>query len=437
MGRLCAKHRAYGKKNLITILMTAKQYIDSSYGAGTATLAYPDDRTIVETEHGAEEKPGALEALLSARAALPTPQTGEHKQTLQEIADSLNTTPAGLFNKVFDLSQEFSAKVQLNDEYGLSSPWHEYLDTLYNLYHYGSSREWRVPEAPWIENLHCFESYVEHFVPQATPEIQRRIMKQVQDYIESRVHPQSIFSIDKWRLDEFGQKALTVYAKHGEWLLIPCLHDAERPHYDFATRNVLEEAIKLSRLGCTFPILTHEGSSAALDGISQHLALLCSSMLRELGTEIRSGEAVSLGSWLHGNVYASPGEPWPTAGYKMMRWFDEYPVGFGIDPSMLKSFQRETRAEMDSETAKRWTIGGDWEGNGRTLGPKVPLECVKCVYCWKANEEEMRTWAARNTPWADVVSFEAVGIITWYGLRAAEIAKEEGLSLLEVWERLI
>jgi hypothetical protein len=153
-------------------------------------------------------------------------------------------------------------------------------------------------------------------------------------------------------------------------------------------------------------LVFHETGSAALSGIGAEKAILSARRAIERGYTPRTGEVNETPIFSGGDrdiKDRASGTVWTAfamkGSYTTSRWFDEYPVAFGISQEGLVEHQEQqayrTRGLFDS-------------GEGIMAGPEIPLTLVKAVYAPSLALPRAREWVAANClPGTPVVSQEA------------------------------
>jgi len=192
------------------------------------------------------------------------------------------------------------------------------------------------------------------------------------------------------------------YNMQGEWhKIIP----PDTPDSVFLVRpQILIEAAELEdTLTRPEADLFHPTSSAALDGIGRHRALLSAQRLHDIGEVIVSGEELK-------DQYDPLEEPTQavmmtnlfSGMWATKQWFDEFPVIFGFQSSQMENYAAAFRRSGSPHP--------DFHGynaNGHHVGPTVPLEPVTVAYTPARHLPELRAWADTHSPHTATISLEA------------------------------
>ena len=153
----------------------------------------------------------------------------------------------------------------------------------------------------------------------------------------------------------------------------------------YVTEDVYEELTDPIRKNESFfEGCGHATTSAALDGISKHKALLSRSRLAELGDSAVSGERADPIPKVYVQEHLNYG-----LQYSDISWFNEFPVDIELD-------KRKTYPLRD--------IAPD---HGISLGHEVPIDAVSALYAPSSNKTELEGWKDKNCPNAKVHSYEA------------------------------
>lgn len=131
--------------------------------------------------------------------------------------------------------------------------------------------------------------------------------------------------------------------------------------------------------------LNHATTSAALDGIARHGALLSRTFLSQRGESPQSGERADLGSRVHVDTEFNYGKQ-----YSLVGWFDEFPV------------QIEFHQTVDQY---REPYAPDW---GISLGHEVPIDQIKTLYVPSQYIAKAESWTSQYCPFVTVKSIELV-----------------------------
>ena len=266
--------------------------------------------------------------------------------------------------------------------------------------------------------LSDFESFKEVWLKDLDGRSEGNFVEKMGMFMEKVVHPYRM--VQYWAKDLRSRDALNKMVLYkGEWCILPTTE--EGVFLEMVDRLVVEEAIKIIDDDCEiFPDLYHVTGGCVLDEILQDRELKSGNLLVEEGRGAKVGEAYrafglraeeQAGTILSlGNVYADRGLNY--GGYSTVRWFDEYPVGFGIDQDAMERYLRSQGRDPGS------VIRETSRGGGTVLGERVPLEgVIKVIYCMEINKNEVEEKLKKNGVDIPVVSFESYNLIRFFDAR--------------------
>jgi hypothetical protein len=225
-------------------------------------------------------------------------------------------------------------------------------------------------------------------------------------FTERVVHPKRILKLYPPTSETYDITQRGIYERHGIWHPIP----SDSKESLFVEEGVIKEICELSSvLDQSEADLFHATGSAALDGISQHKALLSAGESEARGNPIKTGE------YLHrskdGEIPVGGtngledlyGSSLMDAGYATIRWFNEFPVVFGFRADEIEEYLR-------SQNMRRINVKGT-SGNGHLLGKSTPLSFVRAIYTLRPYMESLTTWANSNLIDRPVISIEAATLL--------------------------
>ncbi|HSX35805.1 MAG TPA: hypothetical protein VLH84_02615 [Patescibacteria group bacterium] len=274
---------------------------------------------------------------------------------------------------------------------------YELIDALY--------RGWSVSQQSADQSgdavLNSFESFCAAFAPDLDTHLVGRLINKV-GYFNRFVVGQRILEVD------YGDTASTPqgfgrYNCAGEWL---CLDRSSR-HRRYIDKEIVDEVQELNE---SWPdpskLVFHESGSAALAGIGAEKAILSGVRAIKRGYVPKTGEFIEHPVFSGGDRRVedrASGTIWAAFGmsgsYTCIRWFDEYPVAFGISQEDLIEYRRQQGHKIPElfET-----------GEGIMAGPEIPLALARVIYVPKQAILGAKTWVAENcTPGTRAISLEA------------------------------
>ena len=252
--------------------------------------------------------------------------------------------------------------------------------------------------------LKDFESFISVFAKGVDRKTLGNFMQRVDRFIQIVVHPKRIMKAwpEGHRMKGFYE--MGIYKHEGAW--VPLEHK-RWSGVEYIELGLLKEIIDLKESGYMKPGLYHTTGSATLDGISKQKAILSAREAIKREEEVKTGEyntyighdnhSVSGRKQGLGDVHVSRSLH---TGYTIARWFNEYPLAFGIA-------EERTRKHLKEIDEKSDTAFINWAGEGIRLGPEIPLDLVDVIYCEQIYLDKLKQWVSKNTPHAKVVSIEA------------------------------
>ncbi|MCK4136291.1 hypothetical protein ACQUJZ_22540 [Ralstonia pseudosolanacearum] len=282
------------------------------------------------------------------------------------------------------------------------------IDCLYNLF----LLQKRENQPAWISKLGSFESFVDHFCPQANKGEQARLISHIEYFIGTRL-PRRLK--EKPYDPRDGVETGPVYDGTGNWVELPKA---------WVDRRIVDEAVRLLDDG--FPdreeLFVHGTGSAAIGDIGKNRAIQSAASVMRAGGKVVTGEyATFIARDGHtqmtaskeglGDVYTSE-EGLGSDSYTLQRWFDETQVTFGISKAKQRAYN-----EANGIIKPYDNVGNE----GVRVGPVVPLENVVAVSAPKAGEGKIRSWIELHCPHAKFASYEAINLLeskNLYGMLA-------------------
>lgn len=251
-------------------------------------------------------------------------------------------------------------------------------------------------------SLNGFDAFTKRYGGEFSKKALANLGKRIQRYIDIVIHPDRILLAFPETHRLYGNRS--IYNTSGEWFRIPT--DSTLQPQVYVERKVIEEIIDLQSVDHRSPSLYHASGSAALPGIAKHNALLSAKKLTESDHTIMTGEYVGYINWngysVSGgkkglsNIYTSKS---PHTGYCTFRWFDEYPVVFGISETKLRKYLQDSNIDTDPYLE-------NLAGEGITIGPSVPLYLVETLYANFVNLDSLKKWQQLHAPHIQVRSLE-------------------------------
>jgi hypothetical protein len=279
-------------------------------------------------------------------------------------------------------------------------------DALYNLYMIGSTQGLPLP---WIKNLMGFDSFVRHFCPSANAKSLSWIQDNLNVFL--RLHVSSALIVH-------GDRRATLYCSQemnwGKTLLYAhklLSHElCVKEHW--ADSAVLSEfrSLKDNKVLDDVELIFHATGSAALSGIGAQGGIFSANKVLSSGGRVVTGEYVS---WINshtdvsisggssglGDVYTLRHSSLSSSVYTSTRWFDEYPIVFGVN--------LEKQMHLTKSMGLNVNYFNDRKGEGILTGPSIPLENISFISSPKKNEKDVQAWVHTHCPWVKFVSKEA------------------------------
>ncbi|MDA8453591.1 hypothetical protein M4R22_02330 [Acidovorax sp. GBBC 3334] len=329
------------------------------------------------------------------------------KKSIRQIASESGVSIHGLENYFQERLNDFFEKTKNSNgrSYG---EYNSLIESLYNIFLHSQDEE-----APsWVKKTRSFDSFVEHFCPQASKKSQANLIYQVESFCRQSLPPM-LQRTSLWGDD--NDNIQPIYNGARNWLKLP---------EALVARDVIKEARELANNGYweKDDLFVHGTGSAAIDNFAKNQAIWSASLAISKGDKVATGEFASYilsddgetsftgGNSGLGDVYTSE-DGLSSKCYTKQRWFDEFPITFGI--SQIK--QKEYNIKNKVERSYRNPVN-----DGITVGPVVPLENVVAVSAPKANEARVRSWIEAHCPHAQFISYEAATLLdskTMFGLR--------------------
>lgn len=278
------------------------------------------------------------------------------------------------------------------------------------------------------EQLQSFDSFWQKFAP-ADPNntLRIRFHRAMSLFMRDRVHTSRVIQVPA--------EGTSVYSAEGDWVEIPRIPLGERR---FVDKPVLDEVINfltstglpaseilqilrrqrdgtaqpgttgasnIERLG--IPGFFHATGSAALPGIENDGALHSSTIVDRSGGEILTGEFATTRRDAQATIPDVFVDEKPNLAYTVIRWFNEFPVFFGVtEEAALANLTRERGRQA---TRKDLFTG---EG-GLTIGSTFPLGEVSSIMAEAIYLDRLRPWVqAHCSPGCRVISREAYDLLT-------------------------
>lgn len=320
------------------------------------------------------------------------------KKSIKQIASESGVSTDELEKHFQDRLDDFFEKTKNSNwrSYGEYTP---LVENLYNIFLH--SQDEQAPS--WVKKARSFDSFVAHFCPQASKKSQSDLISQIEYFCRQSLPPM-LQRTSRWGAD--NDNTQPIYNGPRNWLKFP---------QALVTREVIEEARELINNGYweKDDLFVHGTGSAAIDNFAKNQAIWSASLAISKGDKVATGEfasyisshdgetSVSGGNSGLGNVYTSE-EGLSSQSYTMQRWFDEFPVTFGISQTKQKEYNVHNKVERSYRNP----------GNeGITVGPIVPLENVVAISAPKADEARVRSWIETHCPHAQFISYEAATLL--------------------------
>jgi len=312
------------------------------------------------------------------------------------------------------------------------------LEEMYCLFLSARSGEYKE-SIPWVDRFNSFDSFEKHFCPEITPKGRVFMKHNIQTFLEYGAHTERFLHISLEGRGHFDS-SLGFFEASGSWSVLPEESGWDDIYY-FAEEATMREIVELIRSGYREPDYSHATGSSALKNIGKSGAILSSNEAKKEGVEISTGEFVSFNNDIPlaerrglSSVYVDRGGP--RYGYHSINWFDEYFVNFGISKEKQDSFMRTTDFRYGLMGEGDEKLSADFGGEGAVIGPKVPLESVNFVYCWKKYQEQTEEWKNTFCPHAKVISYEAASVLSQFGRSVNAMAIEQQMRPEDVWLKL-
>ncbi|CAN7393102.1 hypothetical protein LJR230_002316 [Trinickia sp. LjRoot230] len=282
------------------------------------------------------------------------------------------------------------------------------VDKLYNLFVLVGNAE----SSAWLGHMRNFDSFVDHFCPQADLDSKRRLVDCVTSFVQICVLPMELYRPDL-RL-RGGDAAMPAYADPGNWV---------RLQFEAAWVNlsVIEEAQRWAGEGLAKyeNLLVHGTGSAAMQNFAKNGAIWSAAIAIQHGDKLVTGEyayspsqqseASRVDRRRDRHVYTAR-DGMNSRRYTTQRWFDEAPVTFGISEKAQREYNRAQGLDR---------VHTD-KGDEVLIGPAVPLENVVAIAAPKAREETMRSWIEAHCRNAQFISYEAADLLKYAGKHHGE-----------------
>jgi len=308
------------------------------------------------------------------------------------------------------------------------------LEDMYFLYLASSAKEY---SGSWVESFRSFDSFAEHFCPEATAHARVFMKYNIQSFLETTVHPEQFLRISPDGRREYDPKD-GFFESEGDWVVLP--ENGYGDTYHFVEEKIIHEVADLIWGGYRQPDYSHATGSSALNNIGGNGAILSSNEAKKENVTVSTGEFVSYNSGVPyknkglNSVYADRGGP--RRGYHFFNWFDEHYISFGISKEKQDEFMRTTDFRYGLRGEGEEKLSADYGSEGVVIGHKVPLQSVEFVYCWKKHQKEMEEWKNKFCPQAKVISYEAASALSEFGSAVNAIAREQQIKPTDAWMKL-
>lgn len=274
------------------------------------------------------------------------------------------------------------------------------LDFLYQIYHALQTREDLSPELLQLKNsLSTYDSFIAKFRNgEQLSSNDFAYFREAVTRVYNEAHPQKVLRVQEKPWGNSGifakvYKTPIVREKNAAMSDIWVKVHASKINTTYATPDVITSFEQSKQNGERFILgYNHATTSAALEGIARHGAVLSRSRLKKQGEESVSGES---SDW-DPRVYSDAGH---LAGghYWNIRWFNEFPITI--------EFSKDTKS--DDKYAPDFGI---------SLGHEIPLRNIARIFCPEEDIVKVQRWIAQYVPHVQVQSFEVYELAGIIGL---------------------
>lgn len=290
--------------------------------------------------------------------------------------------------------------------FGLDNEWYTHINFLYQTWVATKTTGIDLP-TDFVQSLGSYDSFMQSYCTNASLSVRSAFNFWIKWFTERIVHPKMILELGQPLSKHYEITQRGVYEYKGAWHCIPSNNNM----YTYVEHEVIREVNLLTNTLKSFEAdLFHATGSAALDGISQHRALLSARRSEEQGVLVKTGEYTHKdnkgqipvgGTEGLENIYASAKVD---SGYSTIRWFDEFPVVFGFKSDEVNDY-------LEHQYGWRVPHLKEVYGDGHKLGNEVPISLVRAIYTQIKDLDRLRAWAKINAPNSVVISIEAASLL--------------------------